>query len=296
MKSAVPAQRGDMTGMRRGRAISFLVTISMCAAALAGCGSKAAKLPDLSGMGDAVVISREEGSGTRSEFESRVDTEAAGTTETASSSEDVIDHVKNEKNAIGYVSYNVVKEDSGVKILNVNGKPLNEKTIRHGTYPLTRNFYLAYSGELTDIQRDFLTYVLSAGQGLVGDIGIPEADKKTFLSGNPEGSVSVCGSTSMGILLGEMADDYMSYNPNAAVSVTATDSTDGVNTVLEHKCDFAMVSRSAKSYEKELLTFKAIALDGVAVIVNPDNPLTDIFLKQLQTLYDGGAAKWEDLN
>ena len=57
-----------------------------------------------------------------------------------------------------------------------------------------------------------------------------------------------------------------------------------------------MVSRSAKSYEKELLTFKAIALDGVAVIVNPDNPLTDIFLKQLQTLYDGGAAKWEDLN
>ncbi|MGN0255380.1 MAG: substrate-binding domain-containing protein [Chordicoccus sp.] len=284
-----------MAGLWRGRAISLLVTISMCAAALAGCGSKETKLPDLSGMGEVSVISREEGSGTRSEFESRVDTEETGTTKTAPSSEDVVDYVKNDKNAIGYVSYNIVKEDSGVRLLNVDGKPLNEKTIRHGTYPLTRSFYLAYSGDLTDIQRDFLTYVLSAGQSLVGDIGIPEADTKTFLSGNPEGQISVCGSTSMGLLLGEMADDYMSYNPNAAVSVTTTDSTDGVNEVLEHKCDFAMVSRSAKSYEKELLTFKAIALDGVAVIVNPDNPMTDISLKQLKSIYDGDTAKWEDL-
>ena len=60
-------------------------------------------------------------------------------------------------------------------------------------------------------------------------------------------------------------------------------------------CDIAMSSRELKDYEKELLNYNMIAKDEIAVIVNQKNPLSDITLYMLKSIYTGGVKNWEDL-
>ena len=60
-------------------------------------------------------------------------------------------------------------------------------------------------------------------------------------------------------------------------------------------CDMAMSSRDLKDYEKELLNYNTVAKDKIAVIVNQKNPLSDITLYMLKSIYTGGVKNWEDL-
>lgn len=276
--------------MRNGLIISAV----LCAAlALSACSAKKA-IPDLSGMGEITVISREEGSGTRDEFENIIGTGADGTDKIALSAAEVSEMVSSVEGAIGYTAYTAAASEN-MKAVSVNGIALNEENISNGKYPLCRSYYLAYNGELSAAQTDFLAYIMSAGQAIADDECVAVKKSTGFLSDKSSGSITICGSTSMLTLIEKMAEDYKRFNPNVVIEITATDSSDGLNSAIRGECDFAMSSRELADYENELLEKKAVARDGIAVIVNAENPVDDLTEKQIKQIYDNNAEKWSDL-
>lgn len=265
--------------------------------ALAACSRARSTLPDLSGMGSITVVVREEGSGTRDEFSHLTGTNQEGAKRTALSTDQVIEAVQSDENAIGYVAFSALGDTSelGVTLLSVEGIECSAKTIANGRYPLERKYILAYSGELTELEADFIAYAKTAAQAVAAQICTPVHSATKFLSNGEAGTITISGSSSMQTLMTALIDDYGTYNPHALIAIEVSDSTAGLNAAIRGQRNLAMSSRFLKDYEAELLTAVPIAADGIAVIVNAKNPLRAISVKQLGTIYDGKVSKWSDL-
>lgn len=298
----------------------LLSILSAAALLLGGCGSTQSLEPveGLEALGAVSVISREEGSGTRSAFAEMVgfdeSEDAAKSDATTDDAQIVMDAnavlaaVSEDTSAVGYVSMGALEESDGtgnadgtnaadgVRVLAVDGVAGTLENVKNGKYKLSRPFILAWSGSLSELEQDFLTYVLGKGQEIVGQSHVPVEDSTTFLSGQQEGTISISGSTSAAPLLEALAAEYMEINTHAVVEVTTSDSTTGLNEAMQGTCDFAMASRELKDYEKELLDYEVIAQDGIAVVVNEDNPLDDVSLEELKGLFTGTISEWEMIN
>ena len=122
-----------------------------------------------------MVITREDGSGTRNTFsqltgfdEKNKETGASDLTrtdaETADSASLVLETIAQEKNAIGYVSMGALDDAQGVKVLQIDGKTLNAETVQKGTYPLSRSFYIAYYENDNELEQEFLRFIRGKGQ------------------------------------------------------------------------------------------------------------------------------------
>lgn len=268
---------------------------------LVGCGGSEGgesqtKVEGLDKLGEIQVVAREEGSGTRSAFAQLADFEEGTkdlTREDAEITEDsvaMIQKVSDNTSAIGYVSSGSLAEESKIKTLQVNGVSVDET---NGKYPLARSFYLAYSGNLSDVAVDFLSYVHTSGQEIVGKSYTTVAKSSTFLSDQSAGTIIIQGSTSVEPLMQELAAAYTELNSNADIQVTASDSTSGLNAAMAGNCDFGMASRDLQDYEAELLDYEKIAEDNIAVIVQEDNPLENISLDSLKKIYTGETKSWE---
>lgn len=277
---------------RRWPLILAVVTLT---AGMTACGSEKSTLSDLSSMGETAVISREEGSGTRVEFETLLKLPDSDWGTVADSTEAVLAKVQEDKNAIGYVAYSSVS-DIEEKILQVDGVLPSEETISKDSYPLCRDYYLAYDGELTEVERDFITYVMTKGQEIVKDYCVPVKNTVTFLSDKSKGTIRIEGSTSMEAMINSLAEDYEKENPNAEIEVKATDSSRGLTVAISGSCDLAMSSRELKDYEAELLETKSIGRDAIAIVVNKENPVDNLTAKQIAKIYSGECKKWADLN
>lgn len=149
----------------------FLAMTALGSLLLTGCGAKV-DVPDMSSMGTINVVSREEGSGTKTEFDNLVGTDATGTNTVAESTDKVISEVASDKNAIGYIAYSA-ENNSGVKALDVDGVAPDAASIEKDKYPLCRDYILVYNGELSAVAKDFMAYVKSAGQAVVADYCVP---------------------------------------------------------------------------------------------------------------------------
>ncbi len=167
------------------RKSALLLIMIMLATGITACGTEEEPLPDLSAMGAVTAVSREEGSGTRAEFENLLKLPESDTGIVVDSTEKVLKKVEEDKNAVGYVAYSSATDTNG-KILQINGVLPSEKTIDNNSYPLCRDYYLAYNGELTDVEQDFLTYVKSKGQDIVKQYCIQADSTTTFLSDKSE--------------------------------------------------------------------------------------------------------------
>ncbi len=273
---------------------AVLICVLLIEISFSGC-SKSAPIPDVDFLGNVSAISREEGSGTRSEFETLIKTNSRGSVQIASSTEEMIQMTADAPNRIGYLAYSSVKDNTQVKTISVDGIAPDMKTIQNGKYPLCRSYFLAYSGELSALESDFLTYILSAGQDIVENYAMTVKKSGTFLSDRSEGTIRISGSSSVAPILAALTEDYKTYNPNAAIEITVTDSTEGLTSAIRGECDMAMSSRDLKSYEEELLTKRAIARDAIAVIVNQENPITDLSIDQIGKLYNKECEDWQDL-
>ncbi|MCD8355247.1 MAG: substrate-binding domain-containing protein [Clostridia bacterium] len=262
------------------------------------CSNTDSGLPELSSLGQMTILSREDGSGTKTEFENLIGTDAAGINKLAVSTDEMMSLTAADKNAIGYLAYSAISniDYESVKALTIDGVAPSASSIKNGKYPLCRNYYLAYLGDLRDVQTDFLAYIMSAGQDIVSKTCIPIKSSSSFLSDKSAGTITIAGSSSAAPLLQELADAYSTYNPNAEITIEVTDSASGLNAAIRGACDFAMSSRSLEDYEAELLNTKIIAADGIAIIVNQANPLENLTSKQLQSIYNGEFAQWGDMN
>ena len=293
--------------MRKKKFLILCLTISTIL--LTSCGAASTTLQPVEGLdslGTVQVISREEGSGTRSAFaelvgfaQSTDSTKTDGTADNAviaDSTEDVISAVSENSAAIGYISMGAATDTEEIKILAVDSTEATTENVKNNSYSLSRSFSLAWSGKLNDLEQDFLTYILGSGQTIVGQSYIAVNNSTTFLSGQYEGTITIHGSTSAAPLLEQLAEAYMEINPHATIEVVASDSTSGLNDAMQGACDLAMSSRELKDYEKELLDYEVIARDGIAVIVNSANPLTDITLEELHDIFTGDITEWTTVN
>ena len=265
--------------------------------ALTSCSRTKAALPDLSGMGEITVVVREEGSGTRDVFGELAHTDQTGSTLTATSTEQVIEAVAGDENAIGYVAFSALDGTKGadVAVLSVEGVECTAKNIASGRYPLERQYILAYLGEVSELAADFIAYTKTAGQAVASRLCTPAHSAARFLSNGEEGSITIAGSSSMQALMEALVEDYGAYNPNAVIALEVTDSTAGITSAIRGQRDLAMSSRSLKDYEAELLTAVPIAADGIALIVSAKNPLRAINLEQLRSIYEGKVTRWGEL-
>ncbi len=282
----------------------------LTAAVLSGCGSEKtdelSAVEGLDALGAVQVVSREEGSGTRSAFaelvgfdESDEDGKPDATTDDAlvvSDAGEVIEAVREDASAIGYISMGSLGDLEQETVLAVDGVDGTTANVKNGSYSLSRPFVLAWSGSLSELEQDFLTYIEGKGQEIVGEAYVTVQKTTTFLSGQQSGTITIHGSTSAAPLLEELAEAYMAINTHATVEIAASDSTSGLNDAMQGTCDFGIASRELKDYEKELLDYEVIAKDGIAVIVNEENPLTGVTTEELKALFTGTIENWDDLN
>ena len=109
------------------------------------------------------------------------------------------------------------------------------------------------------------------------------------------GSVSTDGSTSMEKVIGALGEAY-EQKTGVTVTYNPTGSGSGIKAVGEGRCDIGLSSRALKDEEKASgLTQTILAYDGIAIIVNPANPITDLSLEQIAKVYTGEITNWSEL-
>lgn len=110
-----------------------------------------------------------------------------------------------------------------------------------------------------------------------------------------EQTVSTDGSTSMEKVIGFLSEAYMEKNQNVKVTYNPTGSGSGIQAVQDGYCDIGLSSRDLKNEEKENLSETVVAIDGIAVIVNPENPVADLTVDQIADIYTGKITSWSDV-
>ena len=110
------------------------------------------------------------------------------------------------------------------------------------------------------------------------------------------GTVSTDGSTSMEKVIGALSESYMAANKDVNVNYNPTGSGSGITAVQEGTCDIGLSSRALKDEEKAAgLQETVLAYDGIAIIVHPDNPVSDLSIEQIAQLYTGEITNWKDV-
>ncbi len=122
------------------------------------------------------------------------------------------------------------------------------------------------------------------------------SDATADSSTSETGTVSTDGSTSMEKVIGALGESFMANNSGVTFTYNPTGSGSGITAVSEGRCDIGLSSRALKDEEKANgLVETVLAYDGIAVIVNNDNPVTDISLEDLAKVYTGEITNWKDL-
>ena len=289
----------------------------MCTAALmTGCGSSNGASSSDAGSGSdsgsarqpISVVSREDGSGTRGAFVELTGVEEKdadgnktdNTTADAiisNSTEIMMTTVSGDEYAIGYSSTGSLNDT--VKALNVDGVEPTAQNIKDGKYSLSRPFNIATKGTPGKLAQDFIDYILSEeGQKVVEDNGYIASvdDAKAFKSSGESGKLVVAGSSSVTPVMEKLAEAYKAVNKKAEIEIQESDSTTGMTAAADGTCDIGMASRELEDSEKDKgLTSQAIALDGIAVIVNTQNTRTEITTDMVKKIFTGEVTDWSDV-
>lgn len=138
-----------------------------------------------------------------------------------------------------------------------------------------------------------MTIAACAGCGNGGANDKQEADTNTADKAAVSGSVSTDGSTSMEKVIGALGESFMEINKGTTFTYNPTGSGSGITAVSEGRCDIGLSSRSLKDEEKAKgLEETVLAYDGIAVIVNPGNPVRDLKVEDIAKIYTGEITNW----
>ena len=252
--------------------------------------------------GDEItVISREEGSGTRSAFIALTGLEEEGEdrtylrSEISSATAVVLQSVKGDKNAIGYLSVGAVSE--GVKALKIDGAAPTAENIAQGSYPLARSFYLVSLDTPGAAETEFLRFVLSRqGQAVVAQEGYVPTEGGDFESKHPQGVLRIAGSGSVAPVMEALVEAYGKQNPALRIEIQISDSSTGLSSLKVGLCDLAMSSRELTQQELTRgLRGEEICRDGIAVIVHGENSVDGLTMAQLRGIFMGQLRYWQQV-
>ena len=283
-------------------ALAFVMVFSMVA-----CGNNDEPQEEggeTTGGGAITVISREEGSGTRSAF-----TELMGilvddvdnTTQSAEISQStsvVMTTVAGNASAIGYISLGSL--DDSVKAVKVDGVEATVDNVKSGDYAVSRPFLVVTKDGLSEVAQDFIDFIMSAdGQQIIGDegyISIDDAAAAYEEKSGMSGRIVLAGSTSVSPVMQVLADAYKAIYPDVEIEIQQTGSGAGITSTIEGACDIGMSSRALEDSEiAEGIEGTTIALDGIAVIVNQENAVEDLTSEQIRQIFTGEITDWADV-
>lgn len=118
----------------------------------------------------------------------------------------------------------------------------------------------------------------------------------TGCSSSDTETIAVGGSTSVQPLFEHYMQEYIATYPNAKITYEGKGSSDGVTNTVNGTYAFGCVSRELKEEEMvEGLSVNTIAMDGIAVIVNPNNPVQDLTIEQINQIYTGEITNWSEV-
>ena len=304
--------------------ICTALTLAMVVGSLAGCGSssskettaasgaateaatEAAAAGDFDTSKEISVNSREDGSGTRGAFielfgveEKAADgTKVDNTTVEANitnSTAVMMTSVAGDPYAIGYISLGSLNDT--VKAAKIDGAEATTENVANGSYKVARPFNIVTKDGLSDVAKDFVDYIMSAeGQDIIEQNGYIKIDQNAaaYAGSKPEGKIVVAGSSSVSPVMEKLKEAYLAVNTNADIEIQTSDSTTGVTSTQEGICDIGMASRDLKDTETGV-TATTIAQDGIAVIVNNENPVENLTSDQVKSIFTGETTVWEDV-
>lgn len=288
---------------KRIKTIIIALALTLICAAIIGltvsCGNKT--------INGITVVSREEGSGTRDAFDSIVELdELSPKAITQNSTGNVMTKVGDARNAIGYISLGSLNET--VKALSINGVAPTAENILSYKYKLYRNFNIVTKKGVTmsPLAQDFIKFIHSADAEAI----ITQEKFIAITSGAPNyvkpaetmnGTLKISGSTSVDPLMQKLKSAYIAIHQGVSIEIEGGGSSVGIKNVTEASdanapFTIGMASRELKSSETSVSAI-AIAIDGVAVIVNPENDLiNDITVENLKAVFEGKIESFNDIN
>lgn len=283
--------------------ISSMLLLVIAAASVVGCSNDAAEFDTSKTIS---VVSREDGSGTRGAFIELFGIEVKGdngskkdmTTKEAviaKQTDVMMTNIAGDKYAIGYISLGFLNET--VKALQIDGVDASAENVQNGTYPVARPFNIATKGEPTGLAQDFIGFILSAdGQAVVANSYIAvDENAPAYAGSKPAGKIVVAGSSSVTPVMEKLKEAYAEINPDAAIEIQLSDSSAGMTGAIDGTCDIGMASRALKDSELEQLTATQIALDGITVIINNENPASGLTKEQIRSIFTGELTKWSEI-
>jgi len=307
-----------------------ILTASLCALGLAGCsdagadsggnaGTTTAAPTEAAGGGNNTeaaqpatdlkkifVISREEGSGTVGAFvelfgvqQKDADGNNVDYTtldaEITNSTSVVMSTVEGNRAAIGYISLGSLGDQ--VKALKIDGNIATTENVKNGSYKISRPFNIVTGSSVGALAQDFIDFILSdEGQKVVEENYISEGSSGAYGGALPSGKITVAGSSSVEPLMQKLKEAYVAVNPNADIEIQKSDSTTGINNTIDGICDIGMASRELKESEEASVSGTTIAIDGIAVIVNTQNPVDDLTAEQVREIYTGEITDWSEVS
>ena len=288
------------------KVLAMAVLSAVAVTGLAGCGGgKEDEATDTA----ISVISREDGSGTRGAFVELFGVEQkndAGQKEDMTTEEAIITNstsvmmttVAGNVNAIGYVSLGSLNDT--VKAVTIDGVAPSVAAIKDGSYKISRPFNVVPSAAgLSAEAQDFMDFIMSAdGQAVVEASGYIAAvdNAPAYAASGISGKVVVAGSSSVTPVMEKLKEAYVAINPDVTIEVQMSDSSTGVNYAIDGTCDLGMASRALKASEVEKgAVSTAIALDGIAVIVNNDAAVSGLTAEQVCGVYTGEITDWNQI-
>ena len=261
--------------------------------------------------GEIGLVSREDGSGTRSAFVEltgvqvkeangkKVD-KTSPSTMVASSTAVALTTVAGDPAALGYLSLGSINDS--VKVLCVDGIAPTREEIASGRDALVHPFNVVTRGTTDNLKpaaKDCLGWVLSTdGQDVVEKAGYLRVGDPKPYTGNAgiAGKVVCSGSSSVTPCMEKLKEAYCATHPQVTVEVQQSDSSTGVTDARDGVCDLGMASRALKASESDAgLVATAIALDGLAVVVNPQNPIENISKENLRKAFTGEITTWDQV-
>lgn len=274
------------------RVIASLLAVLVVLCAMTGCAKKG-----FDDKKNISVVTREDGSGTKAAFmellglKGKKDVSGAIV---ATGTAAVLSEVKNNPLAIAFESLGYVTDD--VKILKVDGVAASVDAIAAGTYKIARPLQIVYQTEKASdpLRTAFLQFLQSdaaqktaTDNGYVAGVSNPgtyTADKAL------SGKLMISGSTSLQPLMLKLAAQFEELQPNVTVTVTGGGSGQGYTNAKEGVSDFGMISEEFKAEKAPGCTNLTVARDGIALIVNKENPIDNISMETLKNIYNCEAG------
>ena len=288
--------------MKKFFALVLTFALTLCTlGALTSCGG--AKFDENKNIS---VVAREDGSGTKSAFMEIIGlkgkADVSGVIIGANTAA-VLGEVKGNPLAIGYDSLGYVTDE--VKMLKVDGVAATVENVKNGTYKISRPLNVVYqeSKVASEVNTAFLTFLRSSdAQKIISDNGyVSTKDGAVAYTVVPglSGEINISGSTSLKPLMEKLAAKFEAVQSGVKVTVGGGGSGTGYNDAKNGVSDFGMISEKFKTEKAENCTYYEVAKDGIAVIVNKENPLDNISMEDLGNIYnvDAGDAAikvWAD--